>query len=56
LSLDVARERKFIEDEMGWLCGTYGGEEKCLLDLGSENLKKRDKLDDLDTDGRILLQ
>jgi hypothetical protein len=24
------------EDEMGWACGMYGVEQKCILDIGGE--------------------
>ena len=40
---------------MGGVCGTYGGEEKCAQSFGGQNLKERDRLEDLGIDGRIIL-
>jgi hypothetical protein len=38
---------------MGGACGTYGGQERCILVLW-EDLRERDNLEDLGRDGRII--
>jgi hypothetical protein len=39
------------ENEMGRVCGTYSGEEKCLQGFGGGNLTERGHLVDLSTGG-----
>jgi len=29
-----------MEDEMGWVCGMYEGEEKCIQDYDGEHYRK----------------
>jgi hypothetical protein len=36
------------------LCGTIGGEDRCVHDL--ENVRVRDRFEDIDIDGRIILK
>jgi hypothetical protein len=50
----VAGVRTFVADELGRSYGTWGGEVLKEFRLG--NLKEREKLDDLDTDGGIILK
>jgi hypothetical protein len=52
----VARVRKFVEDEMGGLYDTWGWRRKIFKKFSLGKLKERERLDDLDTDGRILLK
>jgi hypothetical protein len=39
---------------MGRICSTHGRDEKFILDFGWKNLKRRDHLQNLDVDGKIL--
>jgi len=39
---------------MGWACGMYGGEQRCLLGFGVEKLRVRYSLYDAGTDGKII--
>jgi hypothetical protein len=41
---------------MGGVCGTNGGEEKCIQSVGEEKLKERDHLKFLGADRNILLK
>jgi hypothetical protein len=43
---------------MGWTCGKYGRQERCIQVFGGEgcSLRERDRLEDLDIDGRIILK
>jgi hypothetical protein len=41
---------------MGGACGTYGRQESCIQGFGGEDLKERDRLEDLGIDGRIILK
>jgi hypothetical protein len=44
------------KNEMGRECSTYGGEERCIQGFWWGNLRKRDHLEDLGVDGRIVLR
>jgi len=52
----MARVRKFVEDEMGGLYDTWGWRREIFKEFSLGNLKEREKLVDLDTDGKILLK
>jgi len=41
---------------MGGAFCTYGGEDRCILGFGGENLEERDHLEDPCVDGRIILR
>jgi len=41
---------------MGGACSTYAGEERCIQDFGSGNLRERDHLEDPGVEGRIILR
>jgi hypothetical protein len=41
------------KDEMGGSCSTHGRDEKCHE---SENMKVRDHSEDLDVDGKVILE
>ena len=41
---------------MDGACSAYGGEERGIQDSGGENLLERDKLEDTDEDGGIILR
>jgi len=41
---------------MGWACGMYGREQRCLHGFGAANLRERDNLQDVGTGGNILLR
>lgn len=56
LSLDVTMVRKFVEDEMGGFYDTWGWRREILKEFSLGNLKETEKLDDLDTDGRVLVK
>jgi hypothetical protein len=44
------------EDETGGECGTYGRQERCIQGSGGRNLRKRDNLEYLVVDKRIILK
>jgi hypothetical protein len=44
-----------IGTEMGWECGTCGGDERCMKGLMG-NLREREHLKDPGVDGRIILK
>jgi hypothetical protein len=46
----------YEENQVGGACGTYGRQERCIQDFGGGNLRKRDHLEDLGIDGRIILK
>jgi hypothetical protein len=37
-------------------CNTCGGEERCIQGFGGEELRKRDYLEDLGVEGRVILK
>jgi hypothetical protein len=39
---------------MDWARGTYAGEQKYILGFGKEHWKKRDHLEDVGVEGRII--
>jgi len=41
---------------MGWACGTYGRQERCLQSFGGGDLKERGHLEDQGLDWRVTLQ
>jgi hypothetical protein len=41
---------------MGRACRTYGRNEKFVQDFGRKNLKVKDHSEDLDVDGKIILE
>jgi len=43
-------------NEMGWVCGTYGGDERCMHSFGWGNLRERDTLGKLRVYGKIILK
>ena len=45
-----------IKYEVIGRCGTYGGDERCLLKFWWGNVWERGHLKDLDADGRIILK
>ena len=40
---------------MGGACGTYGGEDKSIWRFGEETWNKKNHLEEVDTDGLIIL-
>jgi len=46
---------KITMKEMGWACGTYGRQERCIQGFGRET-EGRNHLEDLRVDGRIILK
>ena len=46
---------KITKKEMGWACGTYGRQERCVQDFGRET-EGRNHSEDLGIDGRIILK
>jgi len=43
------------KNEMGRTCSMYGRQERCTQDFGGEFRRKRDHLENLGKDGRIVL-
>jgi hypothetical protein len=41
---------------MGKACGTYGRGDRCVQGFGGGDLRKRDYLENLGVDGRIILK
>jgi hypothetical protein len=46
---------KIEKNDMGGVCSTYGGRERCVQGFGGGNLRKRDRWGDPGVDGRIIL-
>jgi hypothetical protein len=44
------------DDKMGSTSITFGTDENCAPNSGQKNLKGRDHLEELDVDGRIILE
>jgi hypothetical protein len=42
------------KNKMGGSCSTYGEDDRCIQDFGTETTGKEDHLEDLCVDGRIL--
>jgi hypothetical protein len=45
-----------MEDEMSWECNTHREDEKCSTGFYAESLKRRDPLEDLNENERMVLQ
>jgi hypothetical protein len=41
---------------MGWACNKHGRDEKCIQNFGRKNLKGREYLEDLDVNGKVILE
>ena len=44
------------DDDLGGACGMCGEEVRCVQGFGGETCKKKNKLEDIGVDGRIILK
>jgi hypothetical protein len=47
---------KIKKNEMGWACGTCGGEARCIEGFGGGKLKEKGYFENIGTDGRVMLK